>query len=254
MEKLFREINLDKSIPIPLYYQLKRQILSMIETGGLKEGDMLPPESEFCAMLSVSRPTIRQSLNELVVEGYLNRYKGRGTFVSKPKIDARFLSNLETFNNEMRAKNMIPRTEVLTLEKITDSTNFHQAAEKLQIAPGAPLIHLSRLRLADESPLVYVETYLPFEDFTGLLDMDFNEKSLYDLLEEHYSVRVSRVRREIEAVNARRNEASLLKIAVNSAISLVKTVGYSGSPSRPVEYSIARYRGDMNKFSVEIYR
>ena len=251
MTTVFNEITLDKNIPIPLYYQLKQQILSMIEAGKLVEGDMLPPENELCSMLSISRPTIRQSFNELVSEGYLTRSKGRGTFVSKPKIEARFLSNLESFNNEMRAKNMTPRTEVLTLEKIVDP---HEATEKLQIPQGSPLIHLSRLRLADETPIVFVDTYLPFNSFSKLLTRDFSEKSFYDLLEEIYSTRVTRVRREIEAVNARRNEALLLKIPTNSAISLVKTVGFSGGFDGPVEYSVARYRGDMNKFSVEIYR
>jgi len=251
METLFNEIKLDKDVPIPLYYQLKQQILAIIDSGRLREGDMLPPESEFCDMLSISRPTVRQSLNELVTDGYLTRSKGRGTFISKPKIEARFLSNLETFNNEMRAKNMTPRTEVLALNKITD---VHEATEKLQIPSSTPLIYLSRLRLADESPIVYVETYLPYENFSKLLTIEFDEKSLYDSLEGLYGIRVNRVRREIEAVNAHRNEAELLKIAVNSAISLVKTVGYSQSFDGPVEYSVARYRGDMNKFSVEIYR
>jgi len=251
METFFSEIILDKDVPIPLYYQLKQQILSIIENGSLREGDMLPPESEFCSVLSISRPTVRQSLNELVADGYLTRSKGRGTFISKPKIEARFLSNLETFNNEMHAKNMRPSTKVIALNKITD---VHEATEKLQIPSNTPLIYLSRLRLADESPIVYVETYLPYENFSNLLNIDLNEMSLYDSLEELYGIRVNRVRREIEAVNALRNEAELLKIAVNSAISLVKTVGYSQSFDGPVEYSIARYRGDMNKFSVEIYR
>jgi len=251
MTTLFDEITLDKNIPIPLYYQLKQQLLTMIETGKLSEGDMLPPENELCTMFSISRPTIRQSLNELVAEGYLTRSKGRGTFVAKPKIEARFLSNLESFNNEMRAKNMTPHTEVLALEKITDP---HEATEKLQIPPGSHIIHLSRLRLANDIPIVFLDTYLPFNSFSKLLDVDFNENSLYDTIEEMYGFRVNRVQREIEAVNSHRNEAKLLKIPANSAISLVRTLGYSIGHRGPVEYSIARYRGDMNKFSVEIYR
>ena len=251
MTNAFNEINLDKNVPIPLYYQLKQQILSMIEEGKLTEGDMLPPENELCTMFSVSRPTIRQSFNELASEGYLTRSKGRGTFVSKPKIEARFLSTLESFNDEMRAKNMTPRTEVLSLQKITDP---HAATEKLHLPPGSPIIHLSRLRLADETPIVFVDTYLPFDHFPNILSGDFSEKSFYDLLDEMYGIHVNRVRREIEAVNARRNEALLLKIPTNSAISLVRTVGFSSSFDGPLEYSVARYRGDMNKFSVEIYR
>jgi len=251
MTTLFDDITLDKNIPIPLYYQLKQQILTLIETGKLTEGDMLPPENDLCAMFSISRPTIRQSLNELVAEGYLTRSKGRGTFIAKPKIEARFLSNLESFNNEMRAKNMTPHTEVLAFEKITDP---HEATEKLQLPPGSPIIYLSRLRLANDTPIVFLDTYLPFKSFSKLLSVDFNENSLYDKIEEIYGIRVNRVQREIEAVNSHRDEAKLLKIPANSAISLVRTIGYSIGHRGPVEYSIARYRGDMNKFSVEIYR
>jgi len=248
---LFDKITLDKNVPIPLYYQLKQQILSMIETGALTEGDMLPPENELCVMFSISRPTIRQSLNELVAEGYLTRSKGRGTFIAKPKIEARFLSNLESFNNEIRAKNMIPKTEVLALEKATAPL---KATAALQLTPGSELLYLSRLRSANDTPIVFVETYLPFESFSKLLSVDFGEKSLYDSIEKMYNIRVNRVQRVIEAVNSHRYEAQLLKIPTNSAISLVKTVGYSAGHTGPVEYSIARYRGDTNKFSVEIFR
>lgn len=251
MEKLFRDIKLDKNIPIPLYYQLKKQVLLMIKESKLQEGDMLPPENELCALLDVSRPTIRQAFNELVLEGYLHRYKGKGTFISKPKVEERFFSKLESFNDEMRAKNMTPYTLVLSLEKIKGP---HEANERLGLSLDAPLIYLGRVRSADNIPLVYVETYLPYEQYPQLMNIDFNEKSLYDSLEELCHVRVNRVRREIEAVNARRMEAELLKIAVNNAISLVKTVAYSEDSPLPVEFSVARYRGDLNKFSVDIYR
>lgn len=251
MEILLSEIKLDKSVPIPLYYQLKSQVLSMIKDSRIQEGDMLPPESELCVLLDVSRPTIRQAFNELVSEGYLNRYKGKGTYVSKPKVEERFLSKLESFNNEMRAKNMTPHTLVLALEKIVGP---HEANERLGLPLDAQLIYLSRVRSADNMPLVYVETYLPYEQYKALMDVDFNEKSLYDSLEELCHVRINRVQREIEAVNARRKETELLKIPANKAVSLVKTVAYSENSPLPVEFSVARYRGDLNKFSVEIYR
>lgn len=250
MEQALKAIRLEKDVPIPLYYQLKKQILALIEDSTLKNGDMLPAENELCELLDVSRPTIRQAFGELVAEGYLLRYKGKGTFVAKPKVEDRFFSKLESFNNEMLAKGMTPRTEVLGLERID---SFAQASEKLGLRPDAPLIRLSRLRYADDVCLVYVETYLPYEYYKELMDVDFHTNSLYESLERLHGVRVNRVIREIEAVNARYKEAELLNIAPNKAICLVKTVAFAESP-HPVEYSVARYRGDLNKFSVEIHR
>ncbi len=251
MQHALSSIRLDKNVPIPLYYQLKKQILTLIEDSTLHDGDMLPPESELCALLDVSRPTIRQAFSELVAEGYLSRYKGKGTFVSKPKVDERFFSKLESFNNEMLAKGMTPHTEVLALEKLVGP---HEANEKLGLELEAPLIYLRRLRSADNIPLVYVETFLPFEQYKKLMDVNFKEHSLYESLESLCHVHINRVRREIEAVNARRKEAELLNIAPNKALSLVKTLAYSDDAPSPVEFSIARYRGDLNKFSVDILR
>jgi GntR family transcriptional regulator len=244
-------IKLDKNIPIPLYYQLKNQVLAMIKDSTLKEGDILPPENELCVALDVSRPTIRQAFGELVAEGYLNRYKGRGTFVSKPKFDARFLSKLETFDDEMISKGLDPSTRLLKLERILGPC---EANERLEISIDAPMIYLSRVRLADEMPLVFVETYLPYERYKALMEVDFTRNSLYDSLERLCGIRVNRAHREIESVNSRKAEADLLKIERSKAVSLVKTVSYSDDSPSPVEFSVARYSGDLSKFSVVTYR
>jgi GntR family transcriptional regulator len=199
METAFESVKLDKNIPIPLYYQLKKQVLALIESAAIKEGDILPPENELCELFKVSRPTIRQAFTELVTEGYLNRYKGRGTFVSKPKVEERFFSKLESFNREMIAKGLKPQTMVLEAKILYGNP---EANERLALPLNAPLIYLRRLRSVDDVALVYVETFLPFEQYPKLMEVDFTVNSLYDSLEKLYRIRVSRVHREIEAINA----------------------------------------------------
>ncbi|MDR3335928.1 MAG: GntR family transcriptional regulator [Treponema sp.] len=251
MGVVFDSITLDKNIPVPLYYQLKKQILALIQNTALQEGDMIPPENELCELFKVSRPTIRQAFSELVTEGYLNRHKGKGTFVSYPKVEERFFSKLETFQEEMLSKGLTPHTMVIDLSKMTGP---HEATESLGLPFDAPLLYLCRLRSANKIPLVYVETFLPYEPYKKLMDVDFGVHSLYDSLERIYKVRVNRVRREIEAINAPKKEAELLQITKNKALNLVKTTAYSEAVPDPVEFSIARYRGDLNKFAVDIYR
>ncbi|GHU83144.1 transcriptional regulator [Spirochaetia bacterium] len=251
MENVYSSIKLDKNVPIPLYYQLKKQVLSLIENAAIKEGDMLPPENELCEALKVSRPTIRQAFSELVSEGYLNRYKGKGTFVSKPKVEDRFFSKLETFHQEMSAKGFKPHTKVLNIRKLEGP---REANERLRIPLDAPLLYLCRLRSVDAIPLVYVETFLPYEPYKKLMNVDFNEHSLYDSLEELYQIRINHVHREIEAINAPGKEARLLQITRSKALSLVKTLAYSDKSPNPVEFSIARYRGDRSQFSVDVFR
>ena len=244
-------INLDKNTPVPLYYQLKKQILSLIENETIKKGELLPPENELCRLLNISRPTIRQAFAELVNEGYLNRYKGKGTFVSNPRVNDRFFSRLNSFHDEMVEKGYNPKTLVVTTEKISGP---HEANERLALPLDAPLLYLSRVRSVDTTPLVYVETFLPYQEYKRLAEVDFTVNSLYDSLEKIYRIRVSSVRREFTAVNARPKEAELLQIAKNKSLIQVKTIAYSAEASGPVEFSIARYRGDLNKFTVELSR
>ena len=251
MSSIIDSINLDKNIPIPLYYQLKKQILAFIENARIKEGEMLPPENDICKTLNVSRPTVRQAFIELANEGYLSRYKGKGTYVSAPKVNDRFFSKIESFHDEMVEKGYNPHTLVLKHEKVAGP---HEAKVRLAVPLDSPLIYLSRVRSIDKTPLVFVETYLPYDEYKDLMNVDFTVNSLYDSLEKLYKKRVNRVKREFIAANARNNDAKLLHIARNKAICLVKTVAYSISSPNPVEFSIARYRGDLNKFSVELSR
>lgn len=251
MPSITSKIEINKEIPIPLYYQLKKQVLSLIEQGFLKEGDMLPPENEISEALDISRPTVRQGLGELVAEGYLARFKGRGTFVIKPKVEARFLSKLESFNQEILQKGMTPSTKVIEMKKIEPKASINEA---LGIAVEQPLFYLSRLRYADGVPLVYLETYLPYNTFSKLMALDFTTASLYTALQDLYQLRVCRVSRELEALTVTRAEAELLETEPKQAMFLVKTLAYAAGYTLPVEYSIARYRGDLNKFKVELER
>ena len=243
-------LSLDKEAQTPLYYQIKQQILHHISTGALGLGDLLPPEAEICEKLQISRPTVRQAMGDLVAEGYLTRRKGIGTFVSRPKIEGGFFQKLQSFDEEMRQKGLAPSTKVLRLNPMEGVPSI---CEKLQIQPDNKLIFLERLRFANGEPIVWVETYLPYARFPRLLSVDFERQSLYKELEHSYLCPVERVVREIEAVNASAQEADLLQIPKNAALCFVKTIAYDYN-GIPVEYSRAHYRGDRNRFSVELHR
>ena len=241
---------IDKQAPIPLYYQLKQQILRHISEGTLQFGDLLPSEAEICEKLKISRPTVRQAMGDLTAEGYLTRQKGKGTFVARPKIQGGFFQKLQSFEEEMRQRGLVPSTRVLRLALIDGDS---RSCDALGIPEGDRVILLERLRFANGEPIVWVETYLPYQRFPRLLAVDFERQSLYRELEHTYLVPVERVVREIEAVNATAREAELLEIQKNAALCFVKTIAYDYD-GVPVEYSRAHYSGDRNRFSVELRR
>lgn len=243
-------LTVNHSSPLPLHYQLSQLLCTAIASGDLKPGDCLPPETDMVEHLGISRATVRQAISGLVNNGLLYRKKGKGTFVAAPKIEGGFFAKLESFHQEMLEKGLTPSTRVLQWEQIPPDGEINAV---LELLPDAPLLLLRRLRFANGMPVVQVDTYLSAQLFGGLLEQDMEKNSLYQLLESVYHRPVIRARRSIEAINARPEEAKYLETEPGSALFLVKTVAYS-SGSLPVEYSIARYRGDNNKFTIELTR
>ena len=239
---------LNKDVPIPLYYQLKQFILEQISSGEWLADHQIPSEQQFCEKFGISRPTVRQAISELIVEGHLRREQ-RKVIVPKSKMDGMFFGVLQSFDAEMRSKHLTPKTKVLNFE-----TRMHEpAAEKLGLAKDEPCIYLERVRFADDDPIVWVETYLPYKLIPDLLNTNFEEMSLYETIEGKYQIRIERVSRIFEATTATPREAELLEVKKGDPICFVKTIAYDQN-DKPVEYSIARYRGDKNRFVVEIKR
>lgn len=251
---MWEHYHVDKSVPVPLYYQLKQQLLEQIRTGALKAGDSIPPELDFCRELDISRTTVRQALQELTSEGYLIRCQGRGTEVAAPKIQDAFLNQLRSFRQEMEEKGLEPSTRVLRLKKKSaGGAKQEEAARVLGLTAEQEVISIRRIRYADGSPVVYVETWLPAEECRPILNCDLERESLYDRMEKLCGIHVRKVTREIEAAAASGQTAQYLEIRSGEPLHHVKTAGYDGN-GRAVEYSCAWYRGDKTKFTIELYR
>lgn len=240
----------DKNSPVPMYFQIRKAIIKAIKNDIYKVGDQLPTELEFCNALEVSRPTIRQAFQELINEGYITRKKAKGTFVCKPKVEGYFFKKLESYNDEMHALGLTPRTNVIHSE-VMDAID--DIKDNLQLDEQAKVFHLVRLRYADEEPMVYVHTYIPYDKFSHIEELNFEdeETSLYDVMKHNYQMPIAYVDRIIEASNATKTLAKLLEIEEGQAIYTVTTIAYN-EHDEPIEYSIANYRGDRNKFTIRL--
>ncbi|MHB8065442.1 MAG: GntR family transcriptional regulator, partial [Ruminiclostridium sp.] len=123
---------LDKSQPIPLYYQVKENLMEKIKNKYFQVGDLIPSESELQAMYDVSRITIRRAIQELVQEGYLFTQQGKGTFVSKPKASQE-LNLISSWAETMVILGMHPETKVIRFSEETAPVNV---AKQLNIPIG----------------------------------------------------------------------------------------------------------------------
>ncbi len=239
---------LNKLVPIPLYFQLKELIMREIKSGNYKNGSMIPTEKELSEMFQISRTTVRQAIAELVQEGWVYRVKSKGTFVSKPKINQDFIQAIKSFSDQIISSGRVPRTEVLDFKVVTPS---EEVVSALNLKPKQKAIYIHRLRYADDEPMVAVKTYLPYESCAFVLSHDLVNESLYSILSSNERVKIYKIRRLVEAVDATAYDMKYLNLKRGKAVQLFTSIGYNVFGDI-IEYSLARYRGDRNSFEVVV--
>ncbi|CAM5359763.1 transcriptional regulator [Streptomyces abikoensis] len=170
------QFSLDRSSPVPLYYQLSQQLEAAIEQGGLAPGSLLGNEIDLAARLGLSRPTVRQAIQSLVDKGLLIRRRGVGTQVLHSQV--RRPLELSSLYDDLEAAGQQPATRVLRHE--TEPATARVAAA-LGVPEGSEVLFVERLRLAHGEPMAHLRNHLP----VGLLDAGperFEETGLYRLV------------------------------------------------------------------------
>jgi GntR family transcriptional regulator len=187
---------LQRQSPDPLYIQVKEVMLDEIISGQYRPHDRLPSERELSTRFDVSRMTVRQALLDLVRDGAIYARVGKGTFVAAPKIDQQ-LRTLTSFSQDVRSRGGEPTSRVLEARETVASP---EVAAALRLATGAPVLVLSRLRLADGVPLAIETTNLPLALCPDLFhDHNFAVESLYQVLRSDYGIEPAQGEQVIEA-------------------------------------------------------
>lgn len=232
-----------------LYDQIKDDLLSKIKDGTYPEGQTIPSELELAEMYGVSRPTIRQALQILVSDGYLEKRRRRGTVVTKPKVSQSFTMSISSFEDAMRLAGRLPKTKVLVFKR--ERANA-EVEKRLELTRGQDVFKLVRLRYADNLPNVFVESYIPCTLYPGLDSFDFNESSLYAAMDTCGNP-VMTARRRLEVIKADGAAAALLDVEAGDPLLLFHTVARDANGTA-VEYSVATYRGESNNFELNVSR
>lgn len=238
---------LDKTSFEPLYAQIGSRLRDQIRSGQLRPNDPLPGEAELSRLFGVSRMTSRQALQGLTSESLAYRERGRGTFVSAPKVEKQ-IAHLLGFSAEMRLLGLRASTRLLIAESIPAAP---PVAAMLQLRPAAPVLRLHRLRLASGEPIAIEEAWLPQAHFPGIETIDFGRHSLYDALRDRYKVIIGSARETIEARGATREQALLLGVGVRSSL-LVVSRTLLDADEKPVELAHSLYRGDRYRAVLNI--
>ena len=241
--------NIDRTSPMPYYYQLQEFLGQWIHAEGLQAHDALPSEGELQARFEVSRSVVRQALHQLEMEGVIYRQKGRGSFVAPPKLRHQ-ITTVTSFTEEMGARGARPGAQVLHQAVVPAG---EEVAQHLQVAVGSPVFFLERVRLADQMPLALESAYLHFVGNEALTGVDFSSRSLYATLTEQFYIEYSQSEQELEATLANQREAELLGLHSGAPVMLVRFTTYD-TAQHPVEFVKSIYRGDKFRFYSVLHR
>lgn len=210
-------MKLDRHSSIPLYAQLRELILERIQDGIYEPGQKIPSEMDFCEELDLSRPTVRQAVSELVSDGILEIYKGRGTYVAEeeeritiPHFTALSFSflNLNSYDN-------IGLNPIKLLEAEKDIDKIFKIPEG-QSHPGYwlaewPLIY-------DKQVMGNCKSYVPVQLFPDLGQSISGGKRMIDIKSNKYAFLPQKGSLKLTGRAARNKEASLLDLPRRSYI------------------------------------
>jgi GntR family transcriptional regulator len=223
--------------------EIRALLLSLIDT--LPEGAALPPERELAVRWNVARMTLRRAVDELVIEELLVRRHGSGTYTTRPKV-ARWLGMIG-FSEDIRRRGMRPGSKML---EFRHQKAERAAARRLRIPVGDEIIAFTRLRLADDLPMVVERTTMPAAYVPGLQAEDLNG-SLYDLLTNRYGIDLVSGTSRLEPVMPDAKTASWLGIPTTQPCLALHGVSFDRR-DRVFEYTSALYRGDRYAFTTEL--
>jgi DNA-binding GntR family transcriptional regulator len=238
-------IEIDRSSPVPLYFQISRHLEEAVDRGDLVPGERLPNEIDLAESLAVSRPTMRQALEHLVEKGMLTRKRGVGTQVSNAQVRRRVA--LTSLFDDLRTAGRTPSTSVLSFNPATVD---RLAARALGLPADAVLIGCERVRYADGRPLAIMRNWMPtrFGDITA---EDLEELGLYQLLAQR-NARPSVAKQRITAVAATAVQAKLLETKPHAPLISMQRTAFDAA-GHAVEHGDHVYRADQYAIEVTVF-
>jgi DNA-binding GntR family transcriptional regulator len=233
--------SIDRSSPVPLYFQLAQHFETAIRSGALTPGDRLENEVQLAEQLGLSRPTVRAAFLYLADKGLVERRRGRGTVVSKEKINRDV--ELTSLYDDLVASGKGPETRVLRNEVIHASDIVSEA---LGLSEGSLVVALERIRYAGGEPIALLHNFLP-AGLVHLSDDMLTQHGLYELLRA-CGIRLSSASQRMSAKNATAAEARALAETRGSALLTMERVAYDGQ-GRPVEFGQHVYRASRYAYT-----
>jgi GntR family transcriptional regulator len=208
-------------------------------------GGRLPSEHEIAIELGVSRGTVRQALAILQQEGVITRQQGSGTYAN-PRvlgIPARIDFAYE-FGQLIEASGLT--ATIRTLE-VRLGTADADAARRLSVEAGAPVLVVRKVFLADGQPAIYGYELLPTQLILENYEAAELDKPIFRFIEQRCHTHVDYILSELVPVLVPAEVAPLLEVPSGSPLLQFVEVMYSPR-NQPLVLASIYFRDPLIRF------
>lgn len=234
---------LDRSSPVPLYYQLAQALESAIDSGQPAPGSHLDDELTLSRELGISRPTVRRAIAYLAGKGMLIRRRGIGTLVVPVRVKRPVA--LSSLYDDLADSGQMPTTRVLTFAIVRAP---EEVAEAMKLEPGSLVHHFTRLRMVGKEPIALMENFVAGH---VPLDRDELERSGFYRMLRAVGIYLQIASQTIAARQARLEESRLLEIGRHRPVLTMRRVSYD-SAGRAIEFGSHVYPADRYSFEISL--
>jgi GntR family transcriptional regulator len=237
----------DRGSKEKLYVQVYAIFLKKIESGEWRDGLQIPSEDELCRMYDVSKVTVREAIHELVREGYLKRQQGKGTFVTYAIPHSGILMKVRLSESDLFGEEVTVSKEIVE-RGVRESS---EETKKLLMTDENIYYILSRM-IVDDEPFAE-EFFIPIFILPDIHSEKISDKSLYDLIEEKGTKKISRISQTAEITELREGTARVIKSREGASALLFRRVMISSDGS-PIAFSRLIGGGRKHTLQMEFQR
>ena len=239
-------LDINKTLPTPVYLQLTEQLKRAIRAGEFEAGRALPSERVLAERLGLSRMTVRRALEELAAAHLVEQRRGSGTYVLGRRLE-QTVDRVQGFTGEAQMLGFKPGSVLLGIEQVSAD---EEVARALALEERVTVLRISRLRTADDEPLALQVSHLspPYLDLSR--DLLKSTGSLYETLQTQFGVVPTGAKQAISARLPLRQERDMLAISETTPVLALERTTFMDT--QPFEYVRSAYRSDRYRMLLEL--
>jgi GntR family transcriptional regulator len=231
---------------IAVHHQIKEDLFLHLRSGRWAPGAELPTEAELCRYYRVSRGNVRRAIADLVTDGYVERHRGKGTFVSRPKLESGVVGSYSRFR--VVGPPLDAGGRILFCRRIRAAKDV---AAMMRLEPGTQLWNLERVRFTKGKPVSIQTSFLPMALCPDLSRQPLGDHHLIDVLRDAYGVHLGSAIEYIDPAAADGYAARHLGIKVRTPLFQIERTTFTVT-GEVAEFRRAVLRGDVYRYRIEL--